>query len=64
MKATVIWSSVDGTTQTMVIIGPHISVQNWDGGRTRVAVHKRKGGKVLRAVHFTHAALIDWERRS
>lgn len=59
-----IWSSADGTTKTAVIPGPHISVQLWDGGRARVAVHKYQDGVVgemLRSVHFTRAAMIDLE---
>lgn len=64
MKATVTYAASDGTVHTEVIAGGHISVQTWDGGRARVGVHKRKGGKVVRAVHYTQVIVVDVDRRN
>lgn len=62
MKALVVWSSADGTTQSMLIEGPYIMNQVWDCGRALVTVWDRQGGRKLRAVQFARVALIDVDR--
>lgn len=61
MRAMVHWRSADGTTQPMMIEGPYISSQLWDGGRATVTVYDRQGDQRLRCVQFSNAVMIDIE---